>query len=76
MHFPGRRSCDCGWYKTTLCSVQSRQLLSKVEPLAADEWQEIFCVSAGVQCSASEGSSVGGTAAGAAPEKAPACLWE
>lgn len=48
-HSPGRRGCHCGWYKTNLCSVQSFQLLSEVEPLAAGEWQEIFCVSAGVR---------------------------
>lgn len=46
IHSPGRRGCNCRWYKTNLCSVQSLQLLSEVEPLAAGEWQEILCVSA------------------------------
>lgn len=60
---PSRRGCDCRWYKTNLCSVQSVQVLSEVEPLAAGEWQEIFCVSAGTR------EPGGGMAAGAAPKK-------
>lgn len=37
-----------GGIKPTI-SVESLQLLSEVEPLAAGEWQEIFCMSAGTR---------------------------